>query len=65
MDSRVNMAGTTFKAKYNIEDNIIADFAYGHATRKNNTYGSAGSASDLALNLDSFDLLQFDVTYKF
>ena len=65
MDSRVNMAGTTFKAKYNIEDNIIADFAYGHATRKNNAYGSAGSATDLALNLDKFDLLQFDITYKF
>ena len=65
MDSRVNMKGTTFKAKYNLEDNVVLDLAYGHATRKNNTYGSAGAANDLALNLDSFDLFQFDVTYKF
>jgi polyhydroxyalkanoate synthesis regulator phasin len=65
MDSRVNMQGTTFKAKYNIEDNVTLDLAYGHAKRKNNSYGSAGAASDLALNLDSFDLFQFDVTYKF
>ena len=65
MDSRVNMQGTTFKAKYNIEDNVTLDLAYGHAKRKNNTYGSAGAASDLALNLDSFDLFQMDVTYKF
>jgi len=65
MDSRVNMQGTTFKAKYNLEDNVTLDLAYGHAKRKNNTYGSAGAASDLALNLDSFDLFQFDVTYKF
>lgn len=65
MDSRVNMKGTTFKAQYNIQDNLFANFAYGHATRKNNTYGSAGAASDLALNLNSFDLVQLDLTYKF
>ena len=65
MDSRVNMKGTTFKAKYNLEDNVVLDLAYGHAKRKNNTYGSAGAANDLALNLDDFDLFQFDVTYKF
>ena len=65
MDSRVNMQGTTFKAKYNVEDNVTLDLAYGHAKRKNNSFGSAGAASDLALNLDSFDLFQFDVTYKF
>ena len=65
MDSRVNMKGTTFKAQYNIEDNLIANFAYGHATRKNNKYGAAGAASDLALNLKDFDLLQLDLTYKF
>ena len=65
MDSRVNMKGTTFKAQYNIQDNVYANFAYGHATRKNGTYGTAGAASDLALNLDKFDLVQLDLTYKF
>lgn len=65
MDSRVNMKGTTFKAQYNIQDNVFANFAYGHATRKNSMYGTAGAASDLALNLDKFDLIQLDLTYKF
>ena len=65
MDSRVNTKGTVFKAQYNIEDNVIANFAYGHAKRKNNAFGTAGAASDLALNLDSYDLAQFDLTYKF
>lgn len=65
MDSRVNMKGTTFKAQYNIQDNVYANFAYGHATRKNGALGTGGAAQDLALNLDSFDLLQLDLTYKF
>ena len=65
MDSRVNMKGTTFKAQYNIQDNVFANFAYGHATRKNGALGTGGTGQDLALNLDSFDLLQFDLTYKF
>ncbi|MCX7190366.1 MAG: putative porin, partial [Methylotenera sp.] len=65
MDSRVNMKGTTFKAQYNIQDNLYANFAYGKATRKNDTFGSAGAAQDLALNLRKFDLMQLDLTYKF
>jgi polyhydroxyalkanoate synthesis regulator phasin len=65
MDSRVNMKGTTVKAQYNIQDNLYANFAYGHATRKNETYGSAGAARDLDLNLNKFDLVQLDLTYKF
>lgn len=65
MDSRVNMKGTTFKAQYNIQDNVLVNFAYGHATRKNGALGAAGAANDLALNLSSFDLLQLDLTYKF
>jgi len=66
-DSRVNMKGTTFKAQYNIQDNVIANFAYGHATRKNNLVGTpTGAGNDISgLNLTSFDLLQFDLTYKF
>jgi hypothetical protein len=65
MDSRVNMKGTTFKAKYNLENNVTLDLAYGHAKRKNNAFGSAGAQADINLNLQDFDLFQFDVTYKF
>ena len=66
MDSRVNMKGTTFKAQYNIQDNVLFNFAYGHATRKNNALAAAaGGGNDLALNLKDFDLLQLDLTYKF
>ena len=67
MDSRVNMKGAVFKAQYNFLDNVFANFAYGHATRKNKALGTSGSANtqDLALNLKDFDLLQFDLTYKF
>ena len=67
MDSRVNMKGAVFKAQYNFLDNVFANFAYGHAARKNKAIGSAGSGTtqDLALNLKDFDLLQLDLTYKF
>ncbi len=67
MDSRVNMKGPVFKAQYNFLDNVYANFAYGHATRKNNAIGTAGSVNtqDLALNLKDFNLLQLDLTYKF
>ena len=65
MDSRVNMKGTTFKAQYNIEDNVYVNLAYGHAKRKNGDLGAVGAAQDLALNLKDFDLLQLDLTYKF
>lgn len=65
MDSRVNMKGTVLKAQYNFTDNVYANFAYGHATRKNKALGAAGAAQDLALNLNDFDLIQLDLTYKF
>jgi polyhydroxyalkanoate synthesis regulator phasin len=67
MDSRVNMKGPVFKAQYNFLDNVFANVAYGHATRKNKALGSTGSAAttDLGLNLRDFDLLQFDLNYKF
>ena len=68
MDSRVNMKGAVFKAQYNFLDNVFANLAYGHGTRKNKALGSAGSGNtqDLSpLNLKDFDLLQLDLTYKF
>ena len=65
-DSRVNMKGTTFKAQYNVQDNVFVNFAYGHATRKNNAIAAAFSAgNDINLNLTKLDLLQLDLTYKF
>ena len=66
-DSRVNMKGTTFKAQYNVQDNVLLNVAYGHATRKNDALGTpTGSGNDISgINVNSFDLFQFDVTYKF
>jgi len=72
-DSRVNTKGIAFKAKYNVEDNVILDFALAHATRKNDALATAGAAGDLSpsalsstfLNWKDFDLVQVDVTYKF
>ncbi|HEY8119408.1 MAG TPA: putative porin [Methylophilaceae bacterium] len=64
MDSRVNMKGVVFKAQYNVRDNVAVNFAAGHATRKNDSLGTAG-AGDLALNLKDFDLYQLDLTYSF
>jgi hypothetical protein len=65
MDSRVNMAGTIFKAQYNVRDNVYVNFAAGHASRKNNALGAGGAAQDLSLNLKQFNLYQLDLTYKF
>ena len=65
-DSRVNMKGTAFKAKYNVQDNVTLDFALAHADRKNDAFGTpTGAGNDLAMNLTKFDLMQFDLTYKF
>ena len=76
MDSRVNMKGVVLKAQYNVEDNVLVNFAYGHATRKNDALAAAGSAFDLSTNagpstgnvganLKDYDLVQLDLTYKF
>ncbi|MGB4811805.1 MAG: putative porin [Methylophilaceae bacterium] len=65
MDSRVNMKGIVIKGEYNLRDNVLLNFAAGHATRKNDLISAIGNGSDLSINLNSFDLYQFDVTYKF
>jgi polyhydroxyalkanoate synthesis regulator phasin len=65
-DSRLNLKGTTFKAQYNLEENVWFNLAYGHGKRLNNNLGTPFTAgNDLALNIDSMNLLQLDVTYKF
>lgn len=63
-DSRVNMKGTIFKAEYGLRDNVFVNFAAGHGTRKEDALATAG-AGDIALNLESFNLYQLDLTYKF
>ena len=65
MDSRVNTKGTVFKAQYNVQDNTFINLAYGHAERKNDALGTAGTGQDLALNWKDYDLFQLDLTYKF
>ena len=64
-DSRVNMKGVVFKGEYNLTDNVYLNGAAGHATRKNSNLAAVGTGNDLRVNLDSFDLLQLDLTYKF
>ena len=64
-DGRLNMEGTTLKAQYNVLDNVALNFTGAHAERKNSQYGSSYTKADLGYNASKFDLLQFDVTYKF
>lgn len=65
MDSRVNMKGIVFKGEYLMRDNVFLNLAAGHATRKNDRLAAAGVGGDIGLNLDSYNLYQLDVTYKF
>lgn len=64
-DSRVNMKGVVFKGEYALRDNVFVNFAAGHATRKNDDISAIGSGNDISLNLDSYNLYQLDLTYKF
>jgi hypothetical protein len=66
-DSRLNMKGVTFKGQYLVEDNVSVNLTASHGTRLNSTYNTPYSAgADLSgLNLNKFDLVQMDLTYKF
>jgi hypothetical protein len=64
MDSKVNLKGVVFKGEYLLRDNVFLNLAAGHATRKNDRLAATG-AGDINLNLDSYNLYQLDVTYKF
>ncbi len=63
-DGRVNMKGTTFKAQYNVEDNVALNFTAAHGDKKNTSYYAMG-IGDLSGDLTKLNLMQFDVTYKF
>lgn len=65
MDSRVNMKGVVLKTQYDLRDNVAVNFAAGHGSRKNDALSTAATASDIALDLKSYDLYQLDLTYKF
>jgi hypothetical protein len=65
MDSRINMKGIVFKGEYLLRDNVFVNVAAGHATRKNDRLAAVGTGNDINLNLDSFNLYQLDITYKF
>ena len=71
-DGRLNMEGTTFKAQYNIQDNVALNFTGAYATRKNDQYASMpaaktdiGSSAGAGSNIKNLTLFQFDLTYKF
>ena len=71
-DGRLNMEGTTFKAQYNLEDNVALNFTGAYATRKNDQYASMpalktdiGSSGGAGSNIKNLTLFQFDLTYKF
>lgn len=64
-DSKINVKGAVFKAQYAVSDNTFVNFAYGHGKRNNSAMSTAGVAGDTGYNMNSFDLLQADLTYKF
>jgi hypothetical protein len=65
-DGRINMKGTTLKAQYNVEDNLLLNFTGGWGSRKNSQYQTvSGNKVDVTGNIDDYNLYQFDLTYKF
>ena len=65
-DGRINMEGTSFKAQYNVEDNVALNFTGAWGDRKNDQYATvSGAKVDVPGNIKSLNLYQFDVTYKF
>ena len=66
-DSRLNFKGVTFKGQYLLEDNVALNVTAAHGSRLNDKYNAVSTSGvDLKLlNLNDFDLLQLDVTYKF
>jgi len=64
-DGRVNEQGWYVSGGYNITDSIYTLARYGWAKRNNTSVGTGG-IGDLALNpLDSYQLLQLDLGWKF
>jgi Putative porin len=66
-EGRENMEGIYVAVAYGFTDNLIGTFRYGHANRINDLLGTGGSNQDLPwMNpINSFDLYQVDLTFKF
>ena len=64
-DSKVNLKGIAFKGQYMIEDNVKFNIAYAHGEINDKSVGcTPGVAGDTKMCIDTMDLLQLDVTYK-
>lgn len=62
-----NMEGIYVALAYGFTDNFIGTFRYGHANRINSNLGTGGSGLDIPqMNpVNSYQLFQVDLTYKF
>ena len=63
-DGRVNIEGTSFKAQYNVQDNVAVNFTAAHGNKKNTSYYAMG-IGDLTGDITKLNLIQLDLTYKF
>jgi hypothetical protein len=66
-EGRGNLEGVYVALAYGITDSIIGTVRYGYAQRINKQLGTGGNNLDLPnLNpIDSYNVLQFDLTWRF
>jgi hypothetical protein len=66
-EGRANLQGIYTAVAYSFTDAIIGTIRYGYAQRINNNLGTGGNNPDLqALNpVNNYNLLQFDITWRF
>jgi hypothetical protein len=66
-EGRENLEGVYVALAYGITDNFIGTVRYGHANRINDKLGTGGSNQDVPYvnPINSFDLFQVDLTFKF
>ena len=63
-DSKVNLKGIAFKGQYMIEDNVKFNVAYAYGEINDKSVGCTPGLGDLPMCMDSMDLIQLDMTYK-
>jgi hypothetical protein len=66
-EGRGNLEGVYAALAYGLSENIIATARYGYAQRINNKLGTGGSNQDIPqMNpIEHFNLIQFDLTFRF
>ena len=66
-EGRLNMEGIYTAVAYGFTDNLTGTFRYGHGQRINDKLGTGGSNQDIPwMNpIDKYDLMQFDLSFKF